>query len=213
MKISIYFVQKVIYALISTPVFRFVSGLIPRYFRRFAWNNVEVFLVRHYPDRVWLSSFLRYYPESAKRVLFVGCRRYNASELSLLRTLGATITVIDVDAYVEKFAQGVEFKLLSLSDLDLEYNSEFDFIVCNGVFGDGLDERDAQLKAFRAMYEALKPSGSVLVGLNSEGHPCYSRSANEVLDAAAASCLANFPSGQHRYFLLSKQQLVESLTG
>lgn len=41
-----------------------------------------------------------------------------------------------------------------------------DLIVCNGVFGWGLDEKDNCEKAFAAAYTALKPGGQLVLGWN-----------------------------------------------
>jgi SAM-dependent methyltransferase len=40
----------------------------------------------------------------------------------------------------------------------------FDAIVCNGVLGWGLDDRESAERAFAACYEALRPGGLLVLG-------------------------------------------------
>jgi len=47
-----------------------------------------------------------------------------------------------------------------------------DLIICNGVFGWGLDEKENCEKAFAAAYEALKPGGEMLLGWNDVPRRC-----------------------------------------
>ena len=47
-----------------------------------------------------------------------------------------------------------------------------DLIICNGVFGWGLDDKDNCEKAFAAAYEALKPGGQMLLGWNDVPRRC-----------------------------------------
>jgi SAM-dependent methyltransferase len=44
----------------------------------------------------------------------------------------------------------------------------FDIVLCNGVFGFGVDTREAQLAALRAMAAILKPGGRLLLGWNTD---------------------------------------------
>jgi SAM-dependent methyltransferase len=47
-----------------------------------------------------------------------------------------------------------------------------DLIICNGVFGWGLDDADNCEKAFAAAHEALKPGGQMLLGWNDVPRRC-----------------------------------------
>ena len=44
----------------------------------------------------------------------------------------------------------------------------FDSVLCNGVFGFGVDTRESQLAALRAMWRILKPGGRLLLGWNTD---------------------------------------------
>jgi SAM-dependent methyltransferase len=44
----------------------------------------------------------------------------------------------------------------------------FDSVLCNGVFGFGVDTREAQVAALQAMRKILKPGGRLLLGWNTE---------------------------------------------
>jgi SAM-dependent methyltransferase len=44
----------------------------------------------------------------------------------------------------------------------------FDILLCNGVFGFGVDARQSQLVALQAMARILKPGGRLLLGWNTD---------------------------------------------
>ena len=68
-----------------------------------------MFLMPRYPDRLYLKNFLMNLPERYNNILWIGCRRYNEAEFSILATSGRTVTVIDIDPYVEKFSMHFPF--------------------------------------------------------------------------------------------------------
>jgi SAM-dependent methyltransferase len=47
-------------------------------------------------------------------------------------------------------------------------SSSFDTLLCNGVFGFGVDTREAQLTALKAIARILKPGGRLLLGWNTD---------------------------------------------
>ena len=50
-------------------------------------------------------------------------------------------------------------------------NNYFDFILMNGVFGWGLDDKEKIQTAFDGIYEILKPNGIFILGYNDEIFP------------------------------------------
>ena len=98
------------------------------------------------------------------RVLFVGCdwytRRYDrvfaAKEYWTIdksrrqATFGSARHVID-----------------SLANLERHFPpGQFDLIVCNGVVGFGLDDREEAERSFAACRDALRPGGVLVLGWN-----------------------------------------------
>ncbi|MDF5717348.1 MAG: hypothetical protein PUP93_26680, partial [Rhizonema sp. NSF051] len=46
-----------------------------------------------------------------------------------------------------------------------------DLIICNGVFGHGLDEREDVDKAYGACYQCLRNGGVLIIGWNDDAEP------------------------------------------
>lgn len=204
----VYRAEKVIFLILENRVFRLTKVFIPLSIRRWMWNNIEMLLMKWYPDRLWLNSFLENLPPEKTDILFVGCRRYNRRQISILLSAKKNVQVIDVDPYTEKFRSGASFAVCNLVDVGKKYPSSFDLIVCNGVFGDGLDEPSDQLAALHSMKEACRQAGTVLIGLNTAGHPCYSHTANKMLDELEIPLLAVITEARHAYYFGVSSQLA-----
>ena len=117
------------------------------------------------PDRAILErKILPYFTLSAefRRVLFVGCDWYTQPYERLFR--GKEYVTIEVDAARRPF--GAKRHIVgSLADLGYHVrHGELDLILCNGVFGWGLDSRDESSRAFAARAGALRSGGVLLIG-------------------------------------------------
>ena len=117
------------------------------------------------PDRTVLErEILPYFIKSAefRRVLFVGCDWYTQRYERLFR--GKEYVTIEVDPARRPF--GAKRHIVgSLADLGRHFaRGELDLILCNGVFGWGLDSREESSQAFAACADALRADGVLLVG-------------------------------------------------
>lgn len=117
------------------------------------------------PDRAILErAILPYFTSSAefRRVLFVGCDWYTQRYERSFR--GKEYVTIEVDPARRPF--GAKRHIIgSLADLGHHFGrGELDLILCNGVFGWGLDSRDESSRAFAACADALRSGGVLLVG-------------------------------------------------
>ena len=117
------------------------------------------------PDRdVFEHEILPYFTMSAefRRVLFVGCDWYTQRYERLFR--GKEYVTIEVDPARRPF--GAKRHIVgSLADLGHHVgHGELDLILCNGVFGWGLDSRDECSRAFAACAGALRSGGVLVVG-------------------------------------------------
>jgi hypothetical protein len=117
------------------------------------------------PDRVVLEQqILPYFAASAdfRRVLFVGCDWYTQSYERLFR--GKDYVTIEIDATRRPF--GAKRHIVgSLADLGSHFTPRaLDLIVCNGVFGWGLDAKDDCAKAFAECAAALRVGGVLVLG-------------------------------------------------
>jgi SAM-dependent methyltransferase len=98
------------------------------------------------------------------RVLFVGCDWYTAHYPSLWPQ--ADFTTIEPDAAKARHGAQRHFGDV-LQNLGRHVApSSFDVIVCNGVYGWGLDKPGDVETAFRACIEALAPGGVLVLGWN-----------------------------------------------
>jgi hypothetical protein len=108
-------------------------------------------------------------PAYAKRpdvraVLFVGCDWYTKHYERMLP--GRTYLTIDPDPWKSRFGslRHIVAGLESIRE-HVEPGS-LDLIICNGVFGWGLDEREDCEGAFEGCFDALRASGELVIGWN-----------------------------------------------
>jgi SAM-dependent methyltransferase len=100
---------------------------------------------------------------SVRRVLFVGCDWYTKH---YRRTFfkGLDYWTIDPAERARKFA-GRQHVVGPLEELGVHFPADhFDLIVCNGVFGCGLDGKDECERAFALCHSRLKPGGIFVLG-------------------------------------------------
>jgi hypothetical protein len=99
-----------------------------------------------------------------KTVLFVGCAWYTSHYEKMLP--GQTYWTIDPDPWKKRFG-GRRHIVAGLESLpDHIAPGSVDLIVCNGVFGWGLDDRADCERAFDGCFDALRPAGELIIGWN-----------------------------------------------
>ena len=126
---------------------------------------VGVPLRLHSPDRELLEkTILPYFAarEEFRKILFVGCDWYTKQYERSFRD--RAYTTIDVDPARRAF--GAKRHIVgSMARLkDHVSAGELDLILCNGVFGWGLDGRDEAAQAFAAAHSALRENGAFVLG-------------------------------------------------
>ncbi|MDR3751070.1 MAG: class I SAM-dependent methyltransferase [Terracidiphilus sp.] len=118
---------------------------------------------------VLVNEILPAYAACGGRILWVGCRRYTREYGALLERKGGTCWTTDIEITHAQWGQrGRHFTwdLVGIDELIAE--GAFDSVLCNGVFGFGVDTRAAQLAALKAMGRVLKPGGRLLLGWNTD---------------------------------------------
>jgi hypothetical protein len=118
-----------------------------------------------------------------KAVLFVGCAWYTHHYKSMLP--GREYWTIDPDPWKKRFGARRHI-VAGLESVDAHIAaSRLDLIICNGVFGWGLDDRAACERAFEGCFNTLRPAGELIIGWNDvpEHRP---------LDLASLQSLARF---------------------
>jgi SAM-dependent methyltransferase len=126
--------------------------------------------VRRNPGRILLvNEILPAYAALGGRILWVGCRLYTMQYAALLERQGGECWTTDIEiSHAQWGAAGRHFTWDLLRIDQLIAPKTFDSILCNGVFGFGVNTRAAQLAAMRAMAGILKPGGRLLLGWNTE---------------------------------------------
>ncbi|MDF2994088.1 MAG: methyltransferase [Microbacterium sp.] len=142
--------------------------LIPRRVRlhsKVRWKNGRWRLAT--PDRVLLEDVI--VPEilgqdDVRRVLDVGVAWYTRTYPRLYR--GVEYHTIDVDPAMQRIA-GRHHHTLSMTELASVYPPDtFDVVMCNGVFGWGLNTADEVARGLEASAAVLRPGGWLVVGWN-----------------------------------------------
>jgi hypothetical protein len=97
-------------------------------------------------------------------VLFVGCAWYTRHYEKMLP--GRVYQTIDPDPWKKRFGARRHI-VAGLESLDAHIApGSLDLIICNGVFGWGLDDRIDCERAFAACFAALRPAGELIIGWN-----------------------------------------------
>ncbi len=119
----------------------------------------------HSPDRELLETkILPYFaamPEF-QRILFVGCDWYTYNYRRVFRH--KDYSTIEIDASRTLF--GAKRHIVdSVSNVARHFKpEELDLIVCNGVFGWGLNDREQVAQAFAGCYTSLRSGGILVFG-------------------------------------------------
>jgi hypothetical protein len=100
---------------------------------------------------------------TVRRVLFVGCDWYTA-HYERFYFAGVDYWTVEPDAAHARFGAR-QHVVAALEDLDHHFQEGFfDLIICNGVFGWGLDAPDQCDAAFSQCYRCLAAQGHMLLG-------------------------------------------------
>ncbi|MDF5713112.1 MAG: methyltransferase domain-containing protein [Rhizonema sp. NSF051] len=96
------------------------------------------------------------------KVLFVGCGSYTKHYEKWFRQ--KDYWTIDINP-MKKIYGAKKHIVGSLGDLNLYFpENDLDLIICNGVFGWGLNEREEVEKAFTGCYKSLRKGGVLIIG-------------------------------------------------
>jgi SAM-dependent methyltransferase len=123
----------------------------------------EMPIVNH--DRYILEQkIIPFYLESPEfiKVLFVGCGSYTKHYEKWFKT--KEYWTIDINP-MKKIYGAKNHIIGSMSDLSLHFkDNSLDLIICNGVFGWGLNDREDVEKAFSGCYDSLRKGGVLILG-------------------------------------------------
>jgi SAM-dependent methyltransferase len=122
------------------------------------------------PDRsVLLERILPAFAARGGTILWVGCRRYTQTYPALIESRGAACSTLDIDPDVARFGHPARHVTGNLLDAErLLPRRDFDALLCNGVFGFGIDGPVAQRQALTVMSNLLAPGGWLMIGWNTD---------------------------------------------
>jgi hypothetical protein len=113
---------------------------------------LEQIIFGHYARRADIGS-----------ILFVGCQWYTAHYQRQFFP-DRDYWTIDPDPKARRYG-GRRHRVIPLERLNECFpESRFDLIICNGVYGFGLDDRDQCERAFARAYSALRKDGQMVLG-------------------------------------------------
>jgi SAM-dependent methyltransferase len=149
---------------------RSVKRLVPSAVRLWAKDILNARRVRRNPGRmVLVSEILPAYAACGGRILWIGCRRYTKGYGKLLEKGGGECWTLDIEIGHAKWGEKGRHLTGDLLAIDqLVAVGSFDSVLCNGVFGFGVDTRSVQLAALKAIERVLRPGGRLLLGWNTD---------------------------------------------
>jgi SAM-dependent methyltransferase len=149
---------------------RSVKKLMPGPIRLWVKDILNARRVKKNPGRIALvNEILPAYAACGGRILWIGCRRYTKGYGRLLEKCGGECWTVDIEIGHAKWGEKGRHLTGDLLAIDrLVAASSFDSVLCNGVFGFGVDTRSAQRAALEAIKKILKPGGRLLLGWNTD---------------------------------------------
>ncbi|MEZ3160290.1 class I SAM-dependent methyltransferase [Microbacterium sp. BWT-B31] len=144
------------------------NRIVPRGVRlrsKMRWKNGRWRLAT--PDRVVLEDVIVpgvIATGGVERALDVGVAWYTRSYPRLFR--GVDYWSVDFNPDNARYRNGQHHTLSMTRLTDVFEPDTFDFVLCNGVFGWGLNERDQAAEAIEACATVLRPGGWLVIGWN-----------------------------------------------
>ncbi len=118
---------------------------------------------------VLVNEILPAYSRLGGRILWIGCRLYTSGYAAILERNGGECWTTDIEVAHAKWGVMGRHFTWDLVTIDRLIAAEsFDTLLCNGIFGFGVNTRPAQLAALQAMQRVLKPGGRLLLGWNTD---------------------------------------------
>lgn len=117
--------------------------------------------------RVLETIILPYFADRGEfsKILFVGCQSYTSGYGRLFAE--KRYCTLEIDPLRSRYGSKRRHIVDSLSNVTAHFSEgELHLIICNGVFGWGLDALTDTEKAFQGCYECLREAGIFILGWN-----------------------------------------------
>lgn len=103
--------------------------------------------------------------EAFAKVLFVGCAWYTRGYRRIFSQ--REYITLDIEPARRRFGSRTRHIVDSLANLERHFAPcELDLLICNGVYGWGLDDRAEAERAFAACHACLREGGAFILGWN-----------------------------------------------
>jgi hypothetical protein len=170
---------RVLDRLIEMPLVQQVKRAVPvairsRMHENMAARRQDAKIARS-PDRAVLTE--RMFPALAAAegfargadVLWIGCRRYTQGYYQIIERQGARCWTLEIDPDARRWGRRGRHVVGNLLELDRLFPAtRFGTILCNGVFGFGVNTRPDQRHAAAAMARMTRANGWLLLGWNTD---------------------------------------------
>ena len=125
------------------------------------------------PDRlVLVGEMLPVFARRPGQILWVGVRAYTKGYPAVLEQRGAICWTTDIMPASARWGRAGRHWTGDLLEIgEVFAPGSFSTVLCNGVFGFGVDTVEMQAKAFEAMAKVLQPGGVLLLGWNTDRIP------------------------------------------
>ncbi|MBA5248794.1 MAG: class I SAM-dependent methyltransferase [Gammaproteobacteria bacterium] len=165
-----------------------VSEILVKKIRRFL-SAIGIDLRMKTYDRYVLESIIFPYlikNKKYKKIVFIGTDYYTRSYCKIFRN--KEFYTLEYDKKQAKF--GCKLHIVdSFTEIDSYFKeSEVDVVICNGVYGYGLNLEDDVNKAFKATYRVLRKDGLFIFGWNN----CKERSPYDIENTQAFQLFKKF---------------------
>lgn len=122
--------------------------------------------LRDGPDRRFLADVcIPLLAAEGGWILWIGCRPDTVDDCAALEAGGGIVWTLDRDAASARWGQPGRHRIGDIWEADHVYASlRFDTVICDGVFGYGVDAPSRQRLALAAIKALLNPGGRLLLG-------------------------------------------------
>ena len=145
---------------------------LPGWLHNLLHNRTEAESIAQRPDRRILTETLLPAFANFSAILWIGCQAYTRAYYDILESRGGQVTTLDLDPASAPWGRDGRHVTGSLIEADRLFAAgAFDAIICNGVFGWGVDTPADRAAALGAMAAGLRPGGVLLMGWNHHKTP------------------------------------------
>ncbi|MGZ3297998.1 MAG: class I SAM-dependent methyltransferase [Asticcacaulis sp.] len=145
---------------------------LPGWMHNLIHNRTETESIALRPDRQVLTGTLLSALAHFRSVLWIGCQPYTLPYYDALESHGGQCSTLDLDPASAIWGREGRHVTGDLTRADELFEAgSLQAVICNGIFGWGVNSEDQRQRAFTAMARILEPDGVLLLGWNNHKTP------------------------------------------